>query len=302
MVAHWFTDQLTGNVVMVNQPNTTEEFVALPHADGASAIAYNPPPGSSVQLTQTAAGQYSYRQKDAVTLNFGPTPAGALQSWVFPNGMAVNVTYTASGQLSRVANNIGRSLTFSYANNGTDIASVTDDTGRTLSYAYDGNHNLVSFTDPLGATTAYTYDVSGTYDTFGHLSQIYYPFRSGNPYVTNWYDPLGRVIRQANGNGYTSNFYFAGSRSELVDAAGHRHVTYQTDRGKVVKDAFVLSAGFGNVFNDTPQQNGVVNVTTNQYDGIDRLTLTTLPEGGTTAYSYDTVINPWASNIASIAR
>jgi len=96
--------------------------------------------------------------------------------------------------------------------------------------------------------------------------------------------------------------YFAGSRSELVDAAGDRHVTYQTDRGKVLSDAFVLSSGFGDVFNDTAQQNGVVNVTANQYDGLDRLTLTTLPEGGTTAYSYATAVNPWANNIAAITR
>ena len=30
MVARWFTDQLTSNVVMVSQPNTTEEFIAQP--------------------------------------------------------------------------------------------------------------------------------------------------------------------------------------------------------------------------------------------------------------------------------
>ena len=299
MVARWFTDQLTSNVVMVQQPNTTEEYVALPHADGSTAYGYNPPPSSSVQFTQTAAGQYSYARKDAVTLNFGPTPAGALQGWVFPNGTAVNLSYSGS-QLTKISNNLGRSLSLSYG--GNDITAVTDDTGRAASYGYDGNHNLTSFTDPLGATTSYAYDASGTYDTFGHLTQVFYPFRPGNPYVTNWYDQLGRVIQQANANGYTSNFYFAGSRTELVDAVGDRHVTYQTDRGKVIKDAFVLSSSFGDVFNDTAQQNGVVNVTTNQYDGIDRLTLTTLPEGGTTAYSYATAVNPWANNIASITR
>ena len=48
----------------------------------------------------------------------------------------------------------------------------------------------------------------------------------------------------------------------------------------------VLSNSVGNVFNDTAQQNGLVNVTTNQYDGQDRLILTTAPEGGTIAYAY----------------
>ncbi|MCC7486526.1 MAG: hypothetical protein IT529_16250, partial [Burkholderiales bacterium] len=44
--------------------------------------------------------------------------------------------------------------------------------------------------------------------------------------------------------------------------------------------------GFGEVFNDTAQQNAVVNVWTHQYDGQDRLTLATAPEGGTIAYAY----------------
>jgi Domain of unknown function (DUF6531) len=129
MTARWFTDQLTGNVVLVQQPNTTEEFVALPHADGSTAFGFNPPPGSSARFTQLAAGQYAYTRKDAVRLNFGPTPAGALQGWVFPNGMAVNLAYSGS-QLTRISNNVGRSLRLAYS--GNDITAVTDDTGPQL--------------------------------------------------------------------------------------------------------------------------------------------------------------------------
>lgn len=72
----------------------------------------------------------------------------------------------------------------------------------------------------------------------------------------------------------------------MVDAAGDRHVTYQTPGGRVIKDAWVLSGTFGDVFNDTPQQNGVVNAAGSQYDGLGRLMLATLPEGGTTAYTW----------------
>ena len=48
----------------------------------------------------------------------------------------------------------------------------------------------------------------------------------------------------------------------------------------------------------TPERAGV----RPRCDGLDRLTLTTLPEGGTTALSYATAVNPWANNIASITR
>ena len=88
----------------------------------------------------------------------------------------------------------------------------------------------------------------------------------------------------------------------LVDPLGNRQITYQTDRGRVLSSAAVLSASFGGVFSDTAQQNGVVNVTLNQYDGLDRLTQTTLPEGGIAAYTYATALNPWANNVASVTQ
>ena len=80
------------------------------------------------------------------------------------------------------------------------------------------------------------------------------------------------------------------------------HFYRESDRGKVFKDDWVLSSSYGDVFNDTAQQNGVVNVTANFYDGLDRLALTELPEQGLTLYEYAGAVNPWANNIASIIR
>ncbi|MEO6842566.1 MAG: RHS repeat-associated core domain-containing protein [Bradyrhizobium sp.] len=301
MVSRWFTDQLTGNTAIVTQPDTTEEFIALPHPDGTTGFAFNAPSGSSARLNQIAAGQFSYARKDGITANFGPTPAGALQSIVYPNGVTVNLSYSGSPLLlSRVTNNLQRSLSVVYS--GSHVSSVTDDSGRSITYAYDGNNNLTGFTNTLGASTVFAYDTSGTFDASGHLTQIFYPSFPANAFVTNWYDALGRVVAQANAAGNISNFYFAGSRTETIDPLSNRHVTYQTDRGRILSDASVLSSSFGDVFNDTVQQNGVVNVTHNQYDGLDRLTATTLPEAGSVSYAYATDVNPWANNVASITR
>ena len=301
MVARWFTDQLTGNTAIVTQPDTTEEFIALPHADGSTGFAFNAPPGSSARLNQIGTGQFSYARKEGITAAFGPSPAGALQNIVYPNGITVSLSYSGSPlSLSRVANNLQRSLTFSYS--GSHISSVTDDSGRVVTYAYDSRNNLTGFTNTLGASTTFAYDASGNFDAFGHLTQFFYPSVPANAFVTNWYDALGRVVAQANAAGKISNFYFAGSRTETSDPLSNRHVTYQTDRGRVVSDASVLSGSLGDVFNDTVQQNGVVNVTRNQYDGLDRLTATTLPEGGSVSVAYATDVNPWANNVASITR
>jgi RHS repeat-associated protein len=298
MVARWFTDQLTANAAMVTLPNTTEEFIALPHADSSSSsISYNAPPGSSARLAQTAPGQFSYTLKDGVVLNFGSTPAGALQSMVYPNGVTISLNYSGSPlRLSRIASNLGRSLDLAY--NAGRVAAVTDDSGRSVTYTYDSSHNLTGFTDPLGATTTFAYDTSGTYDTLGHLTQIFYPSFPANAFVSNWYDPLGRVVRQANAIGGISQYYFAGSRTEQVDPFGNRQVTYQTDRGRILKDALVLSNASGNVFGDTIQQNGLINVTTNRYDGLDRLKATFFPERGAVSYEYATNVNPWANNVS----
>ena len=163
---------------------------------------------------------------------------------------------------------------------GAHLAVATDDTGRQVSYAYDAAGNLAGYSDPLTNVTVFAYDGAG------RLTQIFYPSLPATAFVTNTYDALGRVYRQQNANGAVSSFDLAGSRSELVDPAGDRQITYQTPGGRVIKDAFVLSAGFGNVFNDTAQQDSAVDVASNQYDGAGRLILATRPEGGTTGYTW----------------
>ena len=307
MVNHWLTDQLTGNATFVSWPDTTEEFTFLPHPDGATSIPYSAPLGSGVQLTGAGTGtgdptSYRYRSKVGVVLNFAPTAAGGLalpiSSWIYPNGVNVNFTYSSSGNLTAVANNLSRRLSLTYTGSPAHVSSVSDG-ARSVSYSYAGaaantsGDNLASANDPLGNRTTFAYDGAN------RLTQVFYPNNPGNAYVTNVYDGLGRVAQQTNADQQSSTFYFAGSRTEFIDAAGDRHVTYQTPHGKITKDAWVLSSSVVDVFNDTAQSNGNVNVAANQYDGQDRLVLATAPEGGTVAYVYSPDLN---QNIISITR
>jgi RHS repeat-associated protein len=304
IVDRWLTDQLTNNVALVSRPSTVEEFVALPRADGQTTTFYNPPLGSAVVLTGTGTGAgnptaFTYVNKDGSKLSFAPTSgSGAsapISSWTTPNGMLVTFSYNGSGNLTTVANNLGRSLTLSYA--GSHVSSVSDGS-RSVTFGYTGN-NLTGATDPLAKQTTYAYDISGAYDTAGHLTQVFYPNAPTSPFVTNFYDGLGRVSKQLNANGQVMLLYFAGSRTEIVDSLGNRHVTYQTPRSKIIKDVSVLSSSFGDVFNDTLQQNGVVNVASTQYDGEDRVTLVTAPGGGTVRYSYSPDLE---NNIIAVTR
>jgi RHS repeat-associated protein len=300
LVARWLGDQLTNNSVTVNRPQASEEFLQLPRPDGSSTVGYNPPLASATTLTGGSPDQYgrpttfTYLRKDQVSLSFAPNPAGqqvawaSLTGWTYPNGMTVTVGFDpTTGLPSSVRNNIGRSLSFTYTGaTPAHIATVTDDSGRQVRYAYDGNGNLTGFTDPLSFQTNFSYDTSGSFDTAGHLTQVFYPSFPTNPFVTNRYDGLGRVAQQADPNGNVWRFFFGDSRTESIDPVGNRHVTYQTARGKILVDAYVMDGGSEDIFFDTPQSNGHVNVTTNVYDGQGRLTLTTAPEANTVAYSY----------------
>jgi RHS repeat-associated protein len=307
MVDRWFTDQITNNAALITHPSATEEFIALPQTDGQITTAYNPPFGSAVVLTGTGAGSglpttFTYTNKDRTILSFAPVPgsesSSPISSWTTPNGMQVNFSYNSYGQLTMVANNLNRSLSLSYAGTiGGHVGTVSDGS-RSVTFGYTGN-NLTTATDPLSNQTIYAYDTSGNYDTAGHLTQVFYPNAPAVPFVTNYYDGLGRVSRQLNANGQPTQFYFAGSRTETADAVGDRHITYQTPRSKIIRDAAVLSASFGDVFNDTSQQNGIVNVTSTQYDGLDRVVLTTAPEGGTVGYSYSPDLE---NNIVAITK
>lgn len=292
MVNRWLTDQLTNNSVAITQPNTSEQFVLLPHIDGSATAAYAPPVGSAVVLTGSAPDTFGnfttfdYLNKDQSRMTFNSVASaapGEIAGWTQPNGMSVNFAYNHAfngvNYLSSVTNNLGRSLSLAYS--GTQVTAVTDDTGHSVSYTYDASKNLVSSVDPLGFATTYSYDGAS------RLTQIFYPANPAFPFFTNVYDALGRVNLQANAYNNWSTFYLAGSRTEFIDALGDRHVTYQTPRGKIIKDAYVLNGSVGNIFNDTAQQDGVINVTSNQYDGMDRLIQSTAPGTGGTSYSYD---------------
>jgi hypothetical protein len=103
IVDRWATDQLTNNSAVISWPSTSEEFILLPHADGSSTAAYNPPLDSAVVVTGSAPDQYgnfttfSYLNKDQSLLTFNSVDAaasGQIASWAFPNGMNLGLPIT----------------------------------------------------------------------------------------------------------------------------------------------------------------------------------------------------------------
>ncbi|WP_170303831.1 RHS repeat-associated core domain-containing protein [Reyranella soli] len=83
-------------------------------------------------------------------------------------------------------------------------------------------------------------------------------------------------------------YFFAGYRSEEDDANGTQHVIYYNPRGKPVFD--IQDAA------------GLNRVTATVYDGLDRLSAVTQPEGGSTSWTYNNTVNPWVNNVATVTR
>ncbi len=268
VVNRWFTDQLTSNVVNVMQGWNTTQFVKM--ADGT----YSPPLGSAAILDGSV-GAFRYRTPTGVTINFNSS--GQISTWTSASGASVSFGY-AGGHLSSVTNSAtGRQLTLSY--NGSQLSSVTDGS-RTVSYGYTSG-NLTSFTDALSQLTSFAYDTSGSFDTAGHLTQVFYPSNPSNPFVTNSYDSLGRVKQQVDANGNASQMFIAGARTEFDDAVGNRHVFYNDPRGNILEEI--------QDYGPSPHLNTTV---TNIYNAQTLLVLTTLPEGNSAQYTYDADFNP----------
>ena len=258
MSHRWFMDRLLNNIVTIDQPGNTMQFVKL--ADGN----YNPPPGEAAKLTVQPDSSYLLKTKYGEYLDFDPN--GKITTWSDPNN-TVSFTYSVNGKLSQVSNGLGRSLTLTYdTSDANHIARATDSAGRNVYFGYDAKGNLTTTTDANGFTTTFVYDP----DNDGRIKQIYYPTEPNNPFVTNVYDLLGRVKTQTNANGFTYQYYYTGYRTEEADPCGYSNIYNFNDYGRVVTQTDPLG-----------------NQTSYEYDGQLRKTLVTYPSGNTSRYIYD---------------
>lgn len=253
MCAQWWADSLSSNSVTVSLPEGGLVFTLL--QDGT----YNPPLNCADALT-VSSGLYTHTTPQQVKRNFDAS--GNLSTMVFPYGVTITLGYS-SGLLTSISNGLGRQLTLAYTSGF--LSSVSDGTGRSVSYAVNATtKQLDSITDPLSHATTFSYDGAGRFLSY---------FRPQNPttaVIINSYDSLNRVSTQTDVNGNVRTYYFAGSRSEVIDPALHGRVTYFGEHGQILKEIDEL--GF---------------VTQYQYDGLRRLTRKTLPEGNYTSWTYD---------------
>jgi RHS repeat-associated protein len=146
---------------------------------------FTPPPGANANLVQNSNGSYTLTfDSSGEQLNFNSS--GYLTSDVDRNGDTL--TYTMSGtNLGSITDTQGRTITFAYGSTvGSNlITSITDPTGREWQYAYtsaNGFAELTQYTDPNGKVMTYAYgtrgqltmitDPLGNETTFGYNAQL----------------------------------------------------------------------------------------------------------------------------------
>ncbi|MEI6605821.1 MAG: RHS repeat-associated core domain-containing protein [Verrucomicrobiota bacterium] len=265
--AAWLVDMMTNGAVSVHVGPQVFQFIKMP--DGS----YIPPAGSTSTLTfnsTTNAYQLAERLGNVIAFDqynraYTITDPDGKQMIFHYNGSAADST------INYVEDAYNRRYTFGYT--GTHITSVTDSTGRSVSFGYDtANGNLTSATDPEIKTAHFDYALDGDPTTQAALSYIRkVRDRKGDTVIESDYDSLGRVCAQrAFGDpAKTTTLHYTGFRTDEINPA-HGVMSY--------------------LFDDHGRSAGTIppDLTTNSwiYDGQNQIVHSTNGAGKTTDYQY----------------
>lgn len=197
------------------------------------------------------------------------------------NGNMTTIDRDGSGDIIRITSPSSRWIEFTY-DGAHRITQAKDNAGRTVGYEYDGNNRLFRVTDPNNGTNEYMYD------TLNRMTTI--KDARGIVYLTNEYDPTGKVISQTmvDGGIYQFDYTMNGSaitQTDVTDPRGKiRRVTFNGDR-QIVSDTRAL--GLPEEQLTTYNLQTGTNFRLSQVDALNR----------TTTYTHDAM-----GNIASITR
>jgi RHS repeat-associated protein len=183
------------------------------------------------------------------------------------------LTYDAYGNQTSSTDALGRTTTYTYDVNGNVLTrSIQLDASTTLTwtYTYNGFQEILTAADPLGNVTTNTYDSAGNLLT----TTTPPPSGTGSGLTTSFaYDVKGQLtqVTDPNGNATTIAYTTAGLIASVTDAQSNATTFAYDARG-----------------NRTSSTDALGNTTTFAYDATNRLTAITQPGNITTTFGYDT--------------
>jgi RHS repeat-associated protein len=277
LAAGWGVDRLTNNAVSIIIGQQVIQFTT--RADGS----FEPPTGSVMELVATGSGSsasYSLKQNLGNTIAFqynSTLKVHRASTITDPDSKSLSFAYLTDGRINYVQDAYSRRYTFGYTGTGANalITSVTDSTGRLVSYGYgtDGNKNLCSFTDPEGKTENYDYTLTGDPVEQAALHRIRrVRNRLGSTVTENDYDSFGRVgFQRLHGDpDKTYTLHYTGRVNSETNPEGGVTTYFYDDRGR-----------------SSATEDPEGNRTSWEYDGQDHVIEKTTGSGETTIYHYD---------------
>jgi RHS repeat-associated protein len=226
-------------------------------------------------------------------------------------GKIRNYGYDSSGNLISSTDLAGQAYTYSYDNNG--IAALTSPTGAKISYEYDSEGNLLELSYGNQLSKQYSYEPDGklqtitnasgstitnTYNAQGQISsQTATNIDGSTNTLSMTYNADGNLSTLTNSTGTTRYQYDSDGNISQLSAANGSMISYFRDsQGRIITQTEQVNANaiglttkysydlLGNLLTVTDSQN---RLTTMTYDGVNRLSTKTLPNGVKATYSYD---------------
>jgi RHS repeat-associated protein len=291
-LAGTFNSGGAGRVVMPEEGAGRLFNYARTDPDGSLAFSSTTTVGQLADVVRKLTdGTFEYRLGRGGLMRFNA--AGRLTAIVDRNNNTTVLTYTGSNLIS-VTDPVGRSLTFLYdASNR--ITSATDPLGRIWSYAYSAFGSLTSVIDPLGKITRYAYD------NVGRLRSV--TDKRGTVIKQVTYDPAsGRVSQQvfADGGIERYNYTLSGNvitATAVIDSLGRTETMRFNAAGYVIGTTDAL--GQSSVIERDLTNNLAVKTTgpcgcleaTREFDNQGNLTKLTDRLGQVEMYEYEPVFN-----------
>lgn len=202
-----------------------------------------------------------------------------------PYGNIWKCTYNWMGEPTSVTDPKGTRTTYTYANNGVDLLTISNGLGQ-VSLAYNPQHDLISVTDQLTNVTSFAYNTLGQltsrvdaigitntylYDASNRPSQL---LRAGQLVATMASDGVGRIHAYTDATGLTVTYDYD-SLDRLT------RITYPDTKF----DSLIYSACCPHLLDSVTDRGGRTASFT--YDALKRLSTLINPEGGLTRFLYD---------------
>jgi RHS repeat-associated protein len=233
--------------------------------------------------------------------------------------------FSISGQLIKIADRNGNTLTFTYS--GGQLLRITSSSGRTLDFTYDASNRITRLKDILGRIWTYAYNAAGflqkatypdgtfeeySYDTAGRMLTV--KDRRGTLMVTNEYDANGRVSRQTLADGgiftfaYTLDANGNVTQTDITDPRGNvermqfNALGYQTSRtaalGKPEQQTTTFTRNAANFV--TMETDALGRMTAYQYDAQGNTTQVTKLYGTSNAVSWNYTYEPVFQQVQTV--